>query len=1060
MQSLKLIVNSFFSLFFLTVFSQNQSPYFTLDPTLTPDADFIIFSYEGDLWKVATTGGHALRLTAMQGDETHPSVSPDGKWLAFSSNQFGNNDVYIMPLNGGNIEQLTFHEGDDIVSSWSWDNNTVYFTSDRYNFITTYTIDRKGGTPKRLFGHFFNTVQNVVEDPAFHNIFFNESWESGRFAHRKRYKGDFNPDIKSYNPETGVFTRYTTYRGKDFGATIDKNGKIYFMSDRGNDQYNLYSLEKGSKKELTAFSTSIMWPKVSANGKKIVFRKDYQIFVYDVTTGKTEKPGIQIYSNDTSEKEKSYDVKGKITFFDVSPDGNKLAFVSRGKLFISDNEGKFVKEIETDKNEAVKEVKWLKDNKTLIYARSYKGYYNWYTISAEGNSGEKQLTKDVMNNRQLNFNSDRSKAVYLKGRNQVCLLDMDTFKSSTIATDELWGFYNSNPYFSPDDKYITYNAYRDFETDIFVYNVDTKQNINLTNTKVSESDPFWSPDGKYIYFSSDRTHPSYPYGTEEARIYQMALYKFEDPFKIDKVKELFKEKSDDKADDKKNNKEKDKKDESKEKEKPAVYIDPTDIMERLQVIGPRFGQQFNPVVIKEKDKTYILYTTNHSEGKSQLWKTTLEPFEKDKTEKVSDKTIGNYQLVTGDKKNYILIDGSINTLNLDSNKLEELKIDFSFAKSLAKEFKQMFFEAWAGFEENYYDEHFHGQDWQKLRDEYATYLPFVTSRDNLRLLFNEMLGELNTSHFGFYSNGDEEKVYYGTRSMATGIIFSNEQPYTVESIVKESPVDVKDITLRKGDKLVAVNGIKVDEHTDREKYFAAPSFNEEMTLTFDRNGSEFTVNVHPVSSGNLRNLLYDQWEDENQAYVDKKSDNRVAYIHMKNMGGGELTKFMEDLVSTKEANKQALILDLRYNTGGNVHDEVLRFLSQRTYLKWKYREGKLTGQSNFGYSDKPIVLLVNEQSLSDAEMTAAGFKQLGLGTIIGTETYRWIIFTSGKGLVDGSFYRLPSWGCYTMDGKDLEKEGVSPDIYIAKDFKDRLNNNHPQLDKAVEVLLNKLKEKQ
>ena len=176
---------------------------------------------------------------------------------------------------------------------------------------------------------------------------------------------------------------------------------------------------------------------------------------------------------------------------------------------------------------------------------------------------------------------------------------------------------------------------------------------------------------------------------------------------------------------------------------------------------------------------------------------------------------------------------------------------------------------------------------------------------------------------------------------------------------------------------------------------------------------------------------------------------------MKNMTGGELTKFKEDLVSD-EAFKDGLILDLRFNTGGNVHDAVLQFLSQKKYLNWKYREGKLTSQSNFNYGNKPIVLLINEQSLSDAEMTAAGFKELGLGKIIGTETYRWIVFTSGKGLVDGSFYRLPAWGCYTLDGTNLETNGVSPDIYINESFKDRLNGNQPQLDAAINHILKEL----
>lgn len=357
-------------------------------------------------------------------------------------------------------------------------------------------------------------------------------------------------------------------------------------------------------------------------------------------------------------------------------------------------------------------------------------------------------------------------------------------------------------------------------------------------------------------------------------------------------------------------------------------------------------------------------------------------------------------------------------------------------------------------QENFYDEKFHGLDWVKVKQQYQKYVPFINTRSDLRIMMNDMLGELNSSHQGFSTFGDEENVNLQNRTNETGIVFQNDKPYTVKYVVKRSAADKKGVDIKPGDVLVKVNDVSVDQSVDREYYFTRPSIDKEMRLTFSRGGQHYDVKLHPQSS--VFNTLYDKWIDDNQKRVDEKSKNRIAYGYMKNMGQPELESFLIDM--TKELNKKdALILDLRYNTGGNVHDELLRFLSQRSYLQWKYREGQLTKQSNFAPSDKPIVLLINEQSLSDAEMTAQGFKALKLGKIVGNETYRWIIFTSGMGLVDGSFVRMPSWGCYTLDGTDLEMSGVKPDVIVYNKFEDKINGRDPQLDAAIEEILKQLK---
>lgn len=1046
--------------------SQTSPLYFTEYPALNPDGQVLYFTYDGDIWKVATNGGTAERVTAMDGIEKKPKISPDGKWLTFSSEQYGNEDIYLLPVSGGKAKQLTFHQANDVVSSWSWDSQWIYFTSGRYNTVSTYKVDINGGTPIRIFSHYFNTIHNLFPDPITGEIFFNYSWESYMFATRRGYKGAFNPDIQSYNPKTKKYKIYTDWMGKDFGATIDRQGHLYFVSDEGNDQMNLYTFKDGVKTPLTQFKEMVIHPSVNANGGTIVFEKGYQLWAYDIATDKAHVIPIKGFRHNTLTKRQNFDVKGNISAFDVSPDNKKLAFVSKGRLFVSDIKGKFLKELTTLPNERVIKVQWLKDNKTLLYNQTWHGFTNWFRQSADGAGKEIQLTADSSNNRMLSIGPKSQKAVYLRGRTKVCIMNLKTFQSKVVATDELWGFQNDAPSFSPDGKYVMFTARRNFETDIMLCRLSDHKVFNLTQTGVSERSPVFSPDGQYLYFISDRTHPSYPYGTQDAHLYRLKLQNTGRPFRSDKFEALFKDKKQKNKNKKDKGKDKDKSKEGMDKDKkqkdtnkedmPKVKIDFNDLMGRIARVGPSFGQQKGVYVIQDGDKQIVLFVSNHDGGRYKLWQLTMEPFEEDKTDQIGSvpsaisKSSDHY---------YTLVRGDIYKLNTGSHKASKIDmIHFTFYKNLKQTFEQMFREVWANLDENYYNENFNGVDWEAICERYAGYLPYLHSRTDLRRLLHDMLGELNTSHYGFYSSGSEERNYYNSYTAETGLVFYKNKPYTIKKVLPESPAAYDSVNLKTGDQLIAVNHQPVNKSVSRARYFTFPDRPNELSMTFLRGTKKIVVKVHPEPYQALKDQLYNNWIAQNAKMVTKKSKGRIGYVYMKNMSAHALYKFKLDMVSDS-VNRAGLILDLRYNTGGNVHDKVLQFLSQRPYLQWKYRGGKMSPQPDFAPAAKPIVLLVNQQTLSDGEMTAAGFKALDLGTVVGTDTYGWIIFTSSKSLVDGSHYRLPSWGCYTLSGNNLEKTGVTPDIYIDNTFTDRLAGKDPQLNKAISIIMGKLKSK-
>lgn len=1030
--------------------------YFPYNPSLSPDGKILYFSYDGDIFKVSADGGLAMRFVSLGANETMPKVSPDGKYVAFASDIQGNRDVYVVPADGGEVKRLTWHEGNDYPTGWSADSKRIFFETNRANDRTTYSVAVTGGTPVRLFDNYFNTIVNVAQNPKTGEIYFNESGESISFPTRKRYVGEHNPNIKSWNPAKKEYKELTSYEGKDTWPMVDKDGNLYYVTDKFNKESNIAKYEKkGEDVQLTSFGKSLQYPSISFDGSKIAFILEYKLHILDVKSGKVSQPQISIADNNVV-VERNYENEVPTTVA-VSPDGKKFALAIRGLLYISDVKGKYQMPLSTPANERVDEIVWAKDNNTLYYTRTNRGFTNIYKIKADGSAPEQPVFKADCNVRNLTQSAKRDKIAFISGNHDVMLLNTATDAVEKLAEAEFWSYTTYNLNFSPDDSYLAFEAMNMFESDIYIYSFKEKELRNLTNSTCSEGNPAFSPDGKYLFMIAEYEHATFPRGgSGYPDLYKLPLDRYNvTPFQSDVYDELFKKEepaakadASNKEGGKKDGKAEQVKKPSAKKESVEVKINFDNIMRRA--VEVKLGAK-GVYTFKSKDKSWLLYL---SEGK--IFSLELsDPFAKAK--EVKDLKRGHF--ISSDNDLYFVSGADISKVDLASGRATKVTIKKSVGKDVRNEFEQMFHEAWGKVDQNFYDVNFHGVDWKAMRDYYASFLPYVRSRTNLMTLVTDMLGELNSSHLGFRTGGDDmEAPLTRTYTMETGIVWDKAKPYAVGSVLIDSPANTIEAGLKAGDVLVAVNGERVDATRNRESYFATTVKVPEIKLTFSRGGKEFDVKMHTVSYRDVKNWLYNEWEDTNRALVDKLGKGKVMYTHMRDMVDEELREFLKDM-HTRSIGKEAIILDLRFNNGGNVHKEVLDYFAQKAHFHWAYRDFPSTSHPNVTPGNMPVIALVNERSLSDAEVTSNGIKTLGLATIVGTETYRWIIFTTGTRLIDGSFVRLPAWGCYSLDGKDLESTGVKPDIYVKNTFEDRLKGRDPQLERAIEEALRQLQER-
>ncbi len=1055
---------------FASIASQSQNTTEILRyPSLNPDATQIAFSYQGDIWTVPSIGGKATRLTIHEGYDSNPQWSPDGKKILFSSNRNGNNDLYTIDLGGQNLTRLTFHSASDNEGNWKNDNE-IYFST-RRNFVAIereyeiYTISANGGTPERLLDALgsdanFSSKNNLL---AF--------VRGGCRIEREAYKGPANRDIWVYNPTNGKYLEVTNNQGQDIMPEWGSGQELFFLSAR-NGKYNIYKTKidaTGSSFSETEAITNFTDEglrnyDVSSNGKSIVYVKGIDLYMYNVSSKKHQIINIDVSKDYRFDPIKHENISTGITDYSISPNGKFTAFSSRGDLFFKQNDKEKSKAINPlSKSSRETKVQWLNDE-MAIFLSDRNGNYDLFSISSN-DSIEKNIFESfrwqinevsITPEEELNFeiSPDRKRIAVLREPGKLTISDIDSTGKLSGQKVLLDGWASpSSISWSPDSKWLAYSLEDlDFNEEIYIHKADgSLKPVNVSMHPRTDGSPVWSKDGSKLGFLSIRNNG-------DSDVWFAWLNK----------KDWEKTKNDwDEMD--ANNSESENKGDKKEDKTNAikdVIIDLEGLHERLVQVTSLPGNEGDLAI--DGEGNIFMFSTNNggrqgSGGKSDYMKVKWNG--ESLSTLISETNISNVQLDSKGKNLYYTKSGSLATVNIENGKSTNLPFKAKMDIAIAEYRAQVFDEAWRTINERFYDPNFHGQDWKALRNKYEPWAMAASTHDDFQMLFNEMLGQINASHMGLRGSGPEDLQDESTGLL--GLELKNKpNGVQVTKIVPGSPADKEDSKLSIGDIIQSVNGKKV---TPAINFYSLmnQTINDRILLEIiDKDGAARDVIIRPKSS--LNGEKYEAWVNERKALTDKYSNGRLGYIHIQGMDWPSFERFERELMASGYG-KEGIVIDVRFNGGGWTTDMLLAVLNVRQHSYTVPRgatdnleKNHLSFKQNYPFGErlplsaltKPSVTLCNEASYSNAEIFSHAYKTLGYGKLVGKPTFGAVISTGGKGLMDGSFVRVPFRAWYVKaTEKNMEWGPAVPDFIVENSPECKAENEDQQLKKAVEVLL-------